>query len=566
MRFQRIIQVVSLTTFLGLLLWAAHPYPERLASDFFLRLDPLISVGTMVTVRNILPDLLPGIVVVLCALLVGRIFCGHICPMGTTIDFGQALVLPRKKTSSKTACYEATSAYRAWKYFVLAGILAAGTLSVSLVHVASPISLVTRLYGLSLYGVASLGTDKALELSSPLLSALGLHKLAYLQVPQKVFATNLFVTALFLGILLAAMVQPRFWCRNLCPAGALLALFSRRPVMRRQVAESCSGCRRCIRECPTGAIGDDPHTTIHSECIVCLRCQDICPENAVSFSPKSDSAVEASLKPADPGRREVVISAGTGLFAGALVRTGFGHARGSNREHAFSNPTLIRPPGAMPESEFLSLCVRCGACVQACPTNTLQPIWLEAGLDGLFTPALRTRWAACAVSCRACGEICPTNAIRQLPLVEKNHAKIGTAWIVRQNCLVWEQDKKCLVCDEVCPYNAVSFRPVPDRRNAVPFVVENRCIGCGWCESKCPVQGAAAIRVNVIGEIRLASGSYRERAREYGLTFRAKDNRADRLAPETFDNQAVSPPQKQENGPSTGGSANDGLPPGFILK
>ena len=90
MRFQRIIQTISLTVFLGLLLYAAYPYPEGLAADFFLRLDPLISVGTMVTVRSFLPVLLPGLVVVLCALLVGRIFCGHICPMGTTIDMAQA--------------------------------------------------------------------------------------------------------------------------------------------------------------------------------------------------------------------------------------------------------------------------------------------------------------------------------------------------------------------------------------------------------------------------------------------------------------------------------------------
>ena len=135
-----------------------------------------------------------------------------------------------------------------------------------------------------------------------------------------------------------------------------------------------------------------------------------------------------------------------------------------------------------------------------------------------------------------------------------------------QNCLVWEQDKKCLVCDEVCPYNALSFQAVPDRKNAVPFVVENRCIGCGWCEAKCPVQGAAAIRVNVIGEIRLGSGSYRERARRDGLVFRAKDNRVDRLAPETFDDKQTGPSPEVPQGRSVEESGNDGLPPGFIVK
>jgi len=86
----------------------------------------------------------------------------------------------------------------------------------------------------------------------------------------------------------------------------------------------------------------------------------------------------------------------------------------------------------------------------------------------------------------SCGQVCPTGAIRNIPLPEKKQAKVGTAWIVRQNCLVWEQDKKCLVCDEVCPYSAVSFKPVPGLKNAAPFVVENKCIGCGWCELHCP--------------------------------------------------------------------------------
>ena len=564
MRFQRIIQTLSLTTFLGLLLYAAHPYPHGLVSDFFLRLDPLIAVGTMVTARGVLTDLLPAVVVILCALLVGRIFCGHICPMGTTIDLGESVLLPRRKAPSKASTYEATSRYRPLKYLLLAMILGAAALSISLVYLASPISLITRLYGLSLYGVACLGTDAALEAASPLLSTLGFNELAYLQIPQKAFATNLFVVALFAGILLAALVQPRFWCRNLCPAGAILAIFSRRPLIRRHVGESCTACRRCIRECPTGAIGDDPCTTVHAECIVCLRCQEICPENAISFFGVRTG--EKYLKPENPGRRAVVIAAGTGLIAGAMVRTGFGNTRRANREHSYTSPTLIRPPGAMPEGDFLSLCVRCGECVKACPTNTLQPIWLEAGLDGIFTPKLHTRWAACAVHCHACGEVCPTNAIRRLPLVEKNHAKIGTAWIVRQNCLVWEQDKKCLVCDEVCPYNAVSFQAVPDHKNAVPFVLENRCIGCGWCETKCPVQGSAAIRVNVIGEIRLASGSYRERAKEFGLVFRTKDNRSDKLAPGTFDNQSVAPQPKQDRGRPAEEKPNEGLPPGFTAE
>jgi ferredoxin len=225
---------------------------------------------------------------------------------------------------------------------------------------------------------------------------------------------------------------------------------------------------------------------------------------------------------------------------------------------------LIRPPGALPEPNFLSACIRCGECMKACPTNTLQPIWLKAGLEGLFSPIMTPRLGACATSCNVCGQVCPTHAIRPLSLVEKNHAKVGTAYVVRENCWVWEQDKKCLVCDEACPYNAVSFRPVPGRRNPAPFVIENQCIGCGWCETRCPIEGAAAIRVNIVDQVRLASGSYVQKARELGLIFKTRDNTKDRLAPGTFDNQGaeyLKPSEKESIQ-----KPNTELPPGFTDK
>ena len=177
--------------------------------------------------------------------------------------------------------------------------------------------------------------------------------------------------------------------------------------------------------------------------------------------------------------------------------------------------------------------------MKACATNTLQPIWFKAGVEGLFSPSLVPRLAACAVNCAICGSVCPTGAIRKLPVEEKIQAKIGTAWIDRQNCLVWNRDKKCLVCGEVCPYHAISFQPASGRRNGVPIVHANRCCGCGWCENKCPVEGAGAIRVSVVGEIRLSSGSYIEKAKEYGLEFKVADKKFDKLAPDTFESTGI---------------------------
>jgi MauM/NapG family ferredoxin protein len=561
MRFQKATQAITLATFVVLLLAAAYPYREGLGVDFFLRLDPLIGLATSLAARAYLPYLLPGLIVLGSALLFGRFFCGHICPMGTTLDVLQTPVTSRR--SVKDSTFEATSAHRRWKYLLLTLVLGAALAGVSLVYVGSPLSLVTRFYGLCLFPVATLLAESGLAVGTPWFLKMGFHQLAYLQLSSKVFATNLFVAFLFLGIVMASRWQPRFWCRNLCPSGALLGLCSRSPMVRRRVDSSCTRCGMCIRQCPTGAIGEDPSQTKHSECIVCLQCVKVCPEAAISFGVATGDS-PPYRESADPTRRGIIVALAGGLFLSGLLRTGIRDPGPRGKEMALVDPELIRPPGALPEPEFLARCVRCGECMKACPTNTLQPVWLKAGTEGLFSPIMVPRLAACAVGCNVCGKVCPTGAIRELDLQEKQHAKVGTAYILRRNCLVWEQDRKCLVCDEVCPYNAVSFRPVPERRNAAPFVIENRCLGCGWCELRCPVKGGAAIRVNIIGEVRLASGSYVQKAREYGLVFKAKDNSVDRLAPGTFEGALPEPIKKMPKTPRP--PEREKLPPGFITK
>jgi NAD-dependent dihydropyrimidine dehydrogenase PreA subunit len=131
------------------------------------------------------------------------------------------------------------------------------------------------------------------------------------------------------------------------------------------------------------------------------------------------------------------------------------------------------------------------------------------------------RYAACEQTCNLCGKVCPTQAIRDLDLEEKKHARIGTAVILKEKCLVWEQDKVCLICDEQCPYNAIVFKTVDGHRR--PFIIENKCNGCGLCEHKCPIEGESAIVVKPIGEMRLKEGSYIEEAGRLDLSLKEEE-------------------------------------------
>ena len=172
---------------------------------------------------------------------------------------------------------------------------------------------------------------------------------------------------------------------------------------------------------------------------------------------------------------------------------------------------LIRPPGALGEKEFLQRCVRCAECIQVCIGNALQPAFLQAGLDGMFSPMLVARTGYCEFNCTLCGQVCPTGAIGNLSMEEKWGLKIGHGWFDKNSCLPYAKAIPCMVCEEHCPTpeKAIRFREVTmvdDSRATVvvkqPYIVDGLCIGCGICENKCPLPGKAAIFVTSAGEHR----------------------------------------------------------------
>ena len=192
---------------------------------------------------------------------------------------------------------------------------------ISWIFLFSPLSLMTRFYSFVLYPMALMIANLFLDLLRPVFPHVGLDSLSYVSYSVPLFNTNVFVAFLVLSILLLGMIRPRFWCRNLCPAGAIFALFSFRPLFRRVVSEKCTSCGRCVRACPMGAIAEDFVKTAHSECITCLKCEEVCPEKAITF--KMNAKVPRLSPELNLDRRRALGAGATGLAAAALTMTTF---------------------------------------------------------------------------------------------------------------------------------------------------------------------------------------------------------------------------------------------------
>ena len=544
---RRCAQGLSLGLFLLLLAVTVSPLPwTPLPVDLYLRLDPLAAVIVPLAAREWISALWPGIGMLLLALIAGRIFCGYICPMGITLDManglgrkllgkpGRAAGIP-PRPSGPVPSYRRL---RQVKYLLLAVLAGAALLGVNLCFWAAPITLITRFYALLAHPFALLAGNEALLLAQPVLDVPFLN---YAQISPRRFDTLYFVLFFFLALFCLERLRPRFWCRYLCPAGGLLALLSLKPLWRRRV-RGCNACASCARACPTGAIRPDGIATDHAECITCRTCVDQCPAGGTGFSfqavpasgrkesegrakahsPANDASLsfpEAAGGPDFlPSRRVFLAAAGAGA---GLALAGYSHV------HTLLTPdprgTLwdeanVRPPGALPEQEFLTRCLRCGQCMKVCPTNGLQPVWLTAGVEGMFSPVLTARRGPCEPDCNACGQVCPTGAIAPLPLEQKHWAKVGTAVVIQGYCLAWAENRSCVVCEEVCPYGAIKCEQVAGAKAPVPLVKAERCFGCGYCEQYCPVR-VPAIVVRPLGALRLQDGKYRETAQSIGLTL-----------------------------------------------
>ena len=475
--------------------WQLRGWPV----NWFLQLDPLVALGTMLTTGTLYAGLLWALVTVILTALLGRFFCGWVCPFGTMHHLVGYLGKRGKSVPDRAA----TNQYhggQAVKYYILVFLLsaAAGALIARAVHtafdvpailwllvIASAVIAALQYTGISgkkkktlgimllLFGLWTLlallfSMDRMIgaSLQTGLLDPIPLvHRSVNLVLlplsdatPQTLSATQRYfegawlIGLIFLAAILLNLRSPRFYCRYVCPLGALYGVIGRFALWRiGKTHNECTQCKLCETNCE-GACEPTDQIRI-TECVLCVNCLDDCKHGLMSYQTTPSASGEITVP--DLSRRGFVVTLASGIAAIPIIRL-------SGYTQQNWNPSLIRPPGALPEPDFLTRCIKCGQCMRICPTNIIQPAGLQGGLEALWTPILNFRigTSGCQLNCVACSLICPTAAIRPISLAEKlgreafvesGPIRLGTAFVDQGRCLPWAMDKPCIVCQENCP-------------------------------------------------------------------------------------------------------------------
>ena len=239
-------------------------------------------------------------------------------------------------------------------------------------------------------------------------------------------------------LLLIALTSGNFWCARICPLGATQDLL-----------ESIGSFSRNLRK-----------------------------------STKKDSQKKNVPGNAFPATRRTFIGVVGGLGLSLWAKK-IGMAR--------SKDAPLRPPGAVEEDEFTSLCLRCGNCVRACPSRIIHPDTGQTGVLGFLSPVVRFESEYCNEECNACTKVCPSGALESLDLEKKLRYVIGKAKVDMSLCLWGFSD--CNTCVRSCPFEAVQIVWDEEAYESYPAVDPEKCNGCGACEVYCPTGEAKAIRV-----------------------------------------------------------------------
>lgn len=460
-------------------LWSAH-----LAWLGKIQLVPAVLSGGILTI----------VVMAGLTLLLGRVYCSVICPLGILQD-----ILRRFRRNARSTYRPNRRYLRLAALLIFAAGLGLGF--PALAGLLDPYSAFGRIATTLIQPLAIL-VNNGLSLAE---QPLGGTAIAPVPLLQKGAASLLGAMATLLVLAFLAWKGGRIWCNTLCPVGALLGGLSRMALFRPRLRQDrCTGCGRCAARCKAGCIDTTTGHIDASRCVACFTCLSACRHDALTLRPLDKAAGRAGRQAPEqreaaavPSGRRALLCCLAGMATAFLPKGADAasvHGRGKLR-HApprqrpeRSVPVL--PAGAVSLEHFRTHCTGCQLCVAACPNHVLR-----AGDSGLtmLQPLMTFENGFCRTNCTACSEVCPTGAIRPVTVEEKTAIQTGRAGIDRSLCIVNKDNVTCTACKRSCPTGAITLAGTKEHKE--PAVDTERCTGCGACEYICPARPLAAIRV-----------------------------------------------------------------------
>lgn len=464
-------------------------------------------LGWMAKVQ-FLPALLAlnvGVVLALIALtmLLGRIYCSAICPLGVMQDLISWISGSRKK---KRYRYSYSPEKKWLRYGMLILFVAAITAGIgSFVALLAPYSSYGRIAS-SLFAPVY---DWINNMLAYLAERAGSYAFYETDVWVKSLPTFIIAAVTFIALAILAWRNGRTYCNTICPVGTVLGFISRYSLLGITIDENkCVSCGLCSRRCKAACIDGKAHRVDYNRCVDCMDCIETCTHGAISYGLRGKSAKQIvsnnhasenkNAETVDDSRRSFLTTTAIIATAAALraqeKNVDGGLAVIENKKIP-DRATPIVPPGAQGLSHMARHCTGCQLCVSACPNGVLRP---SAGLKTLMQPVSSYERGYCRPECTKCSEVCPSGAILKITAADKSAIQIGHAVWIKENCLPLTEGVECGNCARHCPAGAIQMVPSdPDREDSprIPVVNTERCIGCGACENLCPSRPFSAIYV-----------------------------------------------------------------------
>ncbi len=440
-----------------------------------------------------------GVVIglVVLTLVLGRVYCSVICPLGVMQDFFAWLGRRGKKRRNKYSYSPAIS----WLRYGMLGLFV-------IALVAGVSAIYTLIEPYSAYGrIASNILAPVYAWCNNLLAGYAEKSGSYAFYETEIImrSITLIVAAVTLVVLfILSWRNGRTYCNTICTVGTVLGFLSKYSWLKPVIDTSkCNGCGLCGRRCKAACIDTKNHEIDYSRCVACMDCIDNCHQHAISYKhlkpAKGDvKDTKEETRKTDNGRRTFI----TGV--GAVVATAAVKAQDKVVDGGLAviedkkipvRKTRIVPPGAISLRHFSQHCTACQLCVSVCPTKVLRP---STDLKTFMQPESSYELGFCRPECTKCSEVCPDGAIVKITEAQKAATQIGHAVWVKENCLPLTKGVSCGNCARKCPVGAitmVAYDPNDPESPKIPVVNDERCIGCGACENLCPSRPFSAIYV-----------------------------------------------------------------------